>query len=401
MMSLQNLRSRPRHARRRAALAAVVFAMVAGAACGRPGQGAAGGGPGGPGGRGGMATPVEVLTLAERPIEQTSDFVGTVRSLRSTKVQSQVEGFITKIHVSSGDRVTPGTVLFEIDAVSQQAAVASLESVRTAREADLAFAKQQAERAKKLLAAGAMSQQEHDQAQTIQKTAEAQLKSIEEQIRQQRNELGYAKVTASTAGMIGDVPARVGDRITRSTLLTTIEDNSGLELYINVPVQEAIRLKPGLPVQILDEAGAVRSTERVNFISPSVDDGTQTVLVKTPISAGGASLRSDQFVRTRVIWSTASGLTVPLVAVTRISGQYFAFVAEPGAGGGLVAHQRAVAVGPMIGNDYLVLGGLKAGDRVIVAGIQKIGEGAPVQVAAPRSGGPGGAPAEPAKAGSR
>jgi RND family efflux transporter MFP subunit len=365
--------------RRWAAVLVVAPGLMAGACGGAPDEaaGAAGGGRGGPGG---MATPVEVLTLAERPIEQASEFVGTVRSRRSTNVQSQVEGFITRINVTSGDQVSPGTVLFEIDAVSQQAAVSALEQVRTAREADLAFAKQQAERARKLLAAGAMSQQEHDQAQTVQKTAEAQLKSIEEQIRQQRNELGYAKVTASTSGMIGDVPVRVGDRITRSTLLTTIEDNSGLELLVNIPVQEAVRLKPGLVVEILDGAGGVIATERITFISPSVDDSTQTVLVKTPLSAKPGTLRSDQFVRARLIWSTAPALTVPLVAVTRISGQFFAYVAEAGEGGALVARQRLVSVGALVGNDYLVLGGLKAGDRVIVAGIQKIGDGAPVSV---------------------
>jgi multidrug resistance efflux pump len=82
--------------------------------------------------------------------------------------------------------VEPGKVLFEVDASSQQAAVSSLESVRVAREADAIFARQQAERAKKLLAVGAMSQQEHDQAQTLQRTAEAQLKAVDEQIRQQK-----------------------------------------------------------------------------------------------------------------------------------------------------------------------------------------------------------------------
>jgi multidrug efflux pump subunit AcrA (membrane-fusion protein) len=128
----------------------------------------------------------------------------------------------------------------------------------------------------------------------------------------------------------------------------------------------------------------------VTFISPSVEDATQTVLVKTPVSPRGGAVRSEQFVRARLIWSSAPALTIPLVAVTRISGGFFVFVAEPGPGGGLVAHQRPVTVGPLVGNDYLLLGGLKTGDKVIVAGIQKIGEGSPVTEAKA---------AEPAKAG--
>ena len=354
-------------------------------ACG----GSAGSAPagGGAGGRGGpaMAMPVELLTLAEKPVEQSSEFVGTVRSRSSVTVQAQVEGFIKRINVKSGDRVVPGAVLVEIDDASQLAIIGNLESVKAARESDATLARQQAARAQKLLASGAISQQEFDQAQAALRSAEAQVKALDEQIRQQKNEWGYSRVTASTAGVIGDVPVRVGDRITRQTLLTTIEDNTRLELYLKVPVQDAPRLKIGQTVRVLDETGAVVATEQVAFISPSADDTTQTVLVKTPIHPRGGAVRSDQFVRARVIWSTAPALTIPLVAVTRIGGQYFVFVAEPGEGGVLVARQRPLTVGPLVGNDYLVLAGLKPGDKVIVAGTQKIGEGSPVTEAKPAS----------------
>jgi len=87
-------------------------------------------------------------------------------------------------------------------------------------------------------------------------------------------------------------------------------------------------------------------------------------------------------------------LTVPLVSVTRISGQYFVFVAEAGPGGGLVAKQKPVSVGALVGNDYLVTGGLKAGDRVIVGGVQKIGDGAPILEGAGRGGPASPKPAE-------
>ena len=362
------------------ALAISVLAVML-AACGSPAPNA--GGPGGPGARG--PVPVEILTLAEKPVEQSGEFVGNLRSRRSVTVQSQVEGFITRIHVKAGERVGAGTVLFDIDASSQQAVVANLESVKAAREADLAFARQQVERANKLFAAGAMSKQELDQAVTLQRSMEATLKAIDEQIRQQKNELGYSHVTAATAGVVGDIPVRTGDRITRQTQLTTIEDNSALELYLSVPVQEAPRVKMGQVVHLLDDSGTVIGSEKVSFISPAVDDTTQTVLVKTPISRAD-TFRARQFVRARLVWSVQPALTVPLVAVTRIGGQYFVFVAEPGQTGGLTARQKPVSVGELVGNDYLVLGGLKVGDKVIVGGVQKIGEGAPVSAAAGRGG---------------
>src|SRR5262249_38079566 len=187
---------------------------------------------GAPGGGRAPAMPVEVVTLAEQPVQQTSEYVGTVKSRRSTTVQPQVEGFVTRILARSGDRVRPGTPLMEIDAGMQQAAVASLESQRAARQADVDYARQQATRMKTLLEAGASSQSELEQAQTALQTSEAQLKAIEAQIRQQKVALGYHTVTAPVAGVVGDIPVRVGDSVTRSTVLTTIDQNAGLEIYV-------------------------------------------------------------------------------------------------------------------------------------------------------------------------
>ncbi|HKV98376.1 MAG TPA: efflux RND transporter periplasmic adaptor subunit, partial [Vicinamibacterales bacterium] len=335
------------------------------------------------------AMPVEIVTLQPKPVEQTGEFVGTIKSRKSTTVQPQAEGIITHIGVKSGDRVSPGALILEIDAGPQRAAVSVLEGIHAAREADATFAKQQAARAKTMLDVGAGSQQEYDQAVAQQKAAEAQLKAVEDQIRQQQAELAYYRVTAPTAGVIGDVPVREGDRVTKSTMLTTIEANAGLEAYVAVPVQQAPNLKLGLPVRIISDSNQVLATEKVDFISPSVDDATQTVLVKAAIS-DGSKFRTDQFVRARIVWSTAPGLMIPITSVNRINGQFFAFVAE-NSGRGLAAKQRAVTLGPVIGNEYVVIGGLKPGEQLIVSGLQKIGDGAPVQALPSRGGGEGAA----------
>jgi RND family efflux transporter MFP subunit len=322
---------------------------------------------------------VEGVALVPRPVEQSTEYIATVKSRRSTTIQPQVEGFITAIMARPGQRVSRGTPLIQIDSGRQQAAVANLESVRAAREADVKFAQQQANRMKKLFEAGAVSEQEYEQAATAVETTEAQLNSIQAQIREQQVELGYHRVTAPTAGIVGDIPVRVGDRVTRSTVLTTVDENAGLELYINVPVAQAPQLKPGLQVRIVDDNDKPIATSTVNFVSPSVDTATQTVLVKAPLEAN-APFRTDQFVRTHVVWSSQPSLTVPLVSVMRINGQYFVYVAEKGDNGMTVARQRAVQLGSVVGNDYIVLGGLKEGEQLIVSGVQKIGDGMPVNV---------------------
>jgi RND family efflux transporter MFP subunit len=340
--------------------------------------------------------PVEAVTLVEKPVEQATEYVGTVKSRRSTTVQPQVEGFITRILVRSGARVQPGTPLIEIDPRMQQAAVANLESQHAARQADLQHAQQQAARMKKLLEAGAASQAEMEQAQMTLSMAEAQLKATEAQIREQKVALSYHTVSAPTAGIVGDIPVRVGDRVTRSSELTTLDQQGGLEVYINVPVQEAPRLKTGLLVHLVDDRGQLLSSERISFVSPSVDGETQSVLAKATIEKGG-SFRTEQFVRARVVWSEAPALTAPVVALNRVGGQFFAFVAESGEGGATVARQRAVEPGAVVGNDYIIKSGLKPGEKLIVSGVQKIGDGAPVTLIPAEAAGASPAPAATGK----
>jgi len=235
-----------------------------------------------------------------------------------------------------------------------------------------------------------VSKQAADEAESAVAQARADYEALGAQVEEQAVALGYYRVTAPEAGVVGDIPVRAGDRVTTATLLTTLEANQGLELYVSVPVERAADLKPGLPVEIVGEGGATLAASRVDFVAPQVDDQTQSVLAKAPVPSD-QGLRAAQVVRARIVWSSHRGPVVPVLAVTRVSGQYFAFVAEPGPGGGLVARQRPLRLGEVQGNDYIVLSGLRPGERVVVSGVQKLGDGAAItQAIAPA------APAGPA-----
>jgi RND family efflux transporter MFP subunit len=326
-------------------------------------------------------TDVQTVTLAAKPVPRTSEFVATVRSLRSTTIQPQVEGFVRRIFVRSGDRVRAGHPLVQIDPEKQQASVTTFESTRVAREADVAFAKQQLDRMQKLHEAGAVSRAELEQAETAHKTALAQFNAIQSQIRESQVELQYYRVTAPTAGIVGDIAVREGDRVTTATQITTVDGGEGLEVYINVPLERATDLRTGLTVELLDSAGKVIASNPITFVAPRAEDATQSVLAKAMLRDVPSSLRVMQYVRARIIWSNEPALAVPVVAVNRISGQYFVFVAEQGQQG-FIARQKPVTVGEVIGDDYVIQTGLKAGERVIVSNIQKIGDGAPVKPSA-------------------
>jgi len=324
-------------------------------------------------------TPVSLTVANPVPVDDATEYVGTLKSLHSTTIQPQVDGQITQIFVKSGDRVQKGAPLAQIDPRRQQAAVSSQEAERAAREAAVSFARQQAQRSRELLAAGAISRQEEEQAETALRTAEANLQALSAQVQQQQVQLRYYTVAAPTAGVVGDVPVRVGMMVTPQTLLTTFDQNATLEVNVSVPVERSPALRVGLPLQLLDsDSGETLAETKLSFVSPHVDDQTQSVLVKGMVANPAGSLRAMQYVRARIVWSTHMGILIPVTAVLRVTGQFFAFVAED-AGGKVVARQRPIKVGPIVGDSYQVTDGVKAGERIVVSGAQKLADGAPIQ----------------------
>jgi RND family efflux transporter MFP subunit len=285
---------------------------------------------------------------------------------------------VRQVLVRAGDRVGAGQPLIQIDPDKQQATNTVTESQRASREADLAYAKQQLARMQKLFEAGAVSRAELEQAETAQKTAEAQLAAVQSQIRENQVELQYYRVTAPSAGMVGEVVIRQGDRVTPSTVITTIDQPEGLEVYINVPLERAMDLKPGLMVELLDSSGEVIAANPITFIAPRADDATQSVLVKATLRQMPPAIRVMQYVRARIIWSNEPTLSVPIIAVSRLAGQHFVFVAEQ-SDKGVVARQKPITIGEVSGDDYVVRSGLMAGERIIVSNVQKLGDGAPVK----------------------
>ena len=355
----------------RLAVALFVLLLAGVRACTRGGTPSSAAGPPPPMG-------VSTVTLQKKPLEQASGFIATIRSIRSSTVQPEVEGVVTRIFVKSGDRVTLGAPLVQIKPDKQEATVRSTEASRAAVEADVQYWTQQVKRLEALVTAGAISRQEFEQAENSLRTAQARLSALNAQVNEQQVELQYYRVAAPQAGVVGDIPIRTGDRVTKATMITTIDDNSTLEAYIQVPIDRSPDLRLGLPVQILDADGKVLATNPITFVAPRVDDATQTVLIKSLLREVPPSVRTQQFVRARIVWRTTEGVTVPLTAVTRINGKYFCFIVDK-SNNGTVARQRPIEVGELIGNDYVVLSGLSAGQQVIVSGIQKLGDGAPVK----------------------
>jgi RND family efflux transporter MFP subunit len=330
--------------------------------------------------------PVEIADVRPMPLRDATEYVAVLRSRRSVQVQPQVPGHVTAIAVSSGDSVEAGTVLMQIDPAQQRAAVRSELAVRKANRAAVEYARKRDARVRRLVQGGAATQQDLDQAQTALKQAQANAEASEEQARAGGVQLRWFRVTAPSAGTVGDIPVRVGDYVTPQSLLTTLDDNDVLEAYVDVPIERASALRLGSDVEIVDSAGAVLVPSRVTFISPRADPATQMVLVKATLDNASGKLRAAQFVHARVIWSRREGLLVPVLSVQSRAGQSFVWVVSDQGGGRLTAQPRAVEVGRIVGQSYPVMKGLEAGERIVVSGVQKLRPGAPVAPLPPGSG---------------
>ena len=177
------------------------------------GESVRGAAPQGPGG-----IPVKIQTAQLVPVKDTSEYVATLKSRDSAVIMPQVEGQITDIYVRSGTRVAPGTPLMQIDPAKQQATLKTQEDTLSAKRAELEWDKQEYARNSGLYEAKVISKQALDQSKTAMDQAKAQLKALQAQVRQETVQLHYYRVTAPSSGIVGDIPVRVGDRVTTTTV---------------------------------------------------------------------------------------------------------------------------------------------------------------------------------------
>jgi RND family efflux transporter MFP subunit len=289
-----------------------------------------------------------------------------------------VDGNLTKILVKSGDAVKAGEVLMQVDPLKQVAAVQAQQGTQQQQAAVFQYNQADLARQEQLFKDGIISRQAYDQAVQSFQNSKAALDSASALTDTQKEQLAYYQIRAPFAGIVGDIPVHLGDYVSPTTVLTTVDEDKDLEAYIYIPTERATQVRSGLAVDLLDESGKVLAQSSIDFVSPEVDNGLQGILAKAPIPKSSQQLRNGQIVNARFTWGTSQAPTVPVLAVTLIGGQTFVYVAAP-QGNGYMAHQVSVNLGEPVGNVYPVLGGLRTGDKVILSGIQFLQEGVPVQ----------------------
>jgi RND family efflux transporter MFP subunit len=325
-----------------------------------------------------QAMPVQTLSVSSSPVPTSDEYVATIKSRRSATLNPQVAGNLTAILVHSGDRVKSGQALMEIDPAKQKATVQTQAATEQQKLAVYKYNQVEVERQRKLFAAGVISRDALDQAEQSYSNSKADYDSSTGARETQEKELGYYSIRAPFDGIVGDVPVHVGDYVSATTMLTTVDENRDLEAYIYIPTERASQVRSGLGVDVLDNNEQLLEHTKVDFVSPQVDNQLQGILVKAPVRSQQAVVRTAQLVKARVVWGTTSVPQVPILSITRLGGQAFVYIAQPKDGKYFV-HQVAVKLGDPVGNNYAVLSGLQDSDKVIVSGTQFLVEGMPVQ----------------------
>lgn len=371
-----------------------------------------------------MAMPpaaVQIATVEAHKYREKTNYVGTVKSRKSiTLYPNNIDGHVVKINVIGGQSVKEGELIMQIDSRMQtsqtdmsqataasalsdlssaKATLTSMQNTLRSRQSNVQYTKAQHDRYEVLCKEGAVSKSDLDNWQNnylaAQGDRDAVLEQIEAQkatvqkfyrtykqtlaaVQMQKSILSYYDIRAPFAGIVGDIPIKEGDHVTNQTALTTVTENHPLEVYTNIPSEKAAEVKDGMNVALTTADGKVFGDSKVFFISPVVDSNSQTVLIKSMFPNTKNELRADQTVTSQIVWDEKTGITVPTSAVSQAAGKYFVFVAKQNGDKGLAAHQTEITIYEIDGNSYQVKTGLKSGDKIVLTGIQRLGDGVPI-----------------------
>ncbi len=337
--------------------------------------------------------PVEVgvVTIAPQAVTLTTELPGRVSAFRVAEVRARVNGIVLKRLFTEGSEVKQGQPLFKIDPAPYQAALDSAKAQLARAEARLVSARLTAERFTELVAANAVSRQEHDDAVAALKAAEADLAAGRAAVAAARINLGYTTVTSPVKGRIGRSEVTEGAYVqaAQATLLATVQQLDQVYVDVTQSSAELLRLRRDLESGKLQSAGEGRAKVTLlsedgreyglpgalQFADVTVDPGTGSVGLRAIFPNPRAELLPGTYVRARLAEGVnPQAMLVPQRGVTRNNkGEPTALVVSAGK-----VELRTLATERVVGDAWLVTSGVQAGDQVIVEGLQKVRPGAPV-----------------------
>lgn len=361
-----------------------VAALLSLAACSPKSAPAQAGGPGG-----GMPPPeVEVVTVALRNLPRTLETPGRMQAVRTAEVRARVEGILERRSYTEGSDVKAGAALFHIDSRTLAANVESAKAALARSQAQKLIAGQNLERMQALVASNAVSKQEFDQAMAAKAQANADVAAAQAALSKAEIDLSYATVTAPISGRIGRAEVTEGALVGKSeaTPLARIEQYDPIWVNFSQSSADFLNLRDTLrsgkakvsnaPVRlVLENGGEYPHPGKLLFNDLAVDPATGSVGLRAEFPNHDRALLPGQFVTVRLPVAIAENvIAVPQRAV-QVSPQGQAVLLVGGDG---IVMAQPVKTGGLSGSDWIIVEGLKGGEKVIVNGVQKARPGTPV-----------------------
>ncbi|QCR36874.1 efflux RND transporter periplasmic adaptor subunit [Nissabacter sp. SGAir0207] len=336
---------------------------------------------------------VGVVTLKAAPLNITTELPGRTSAFRVAEVRPQVSGIILKRNFVEGSDIQAGTSLYQIDPATYQAAYNSAKGDLAKAQATAEISRVTVNRYKPLLGTNYISKQDYDQAQADLRSADAAVLAAKAAVETARINLAYTKVTSPISGRIGKSSVTEGALVTegQTTALATVQQLDPIYVDVTQSSTDFLRLKQEMAegtlkqqngkakVQLTLENGTQYKQEgTLEFSDVTVDESTGSITLRAVFPNPDETLLPGMFVRARLDEGVnENALLVPQQGVTRTPrGEASAMVV----GAGDKVETRTLTTSQAIGDKWLVTGGLKAGDRVIVTGLQKVKPGAQVKM---------------------
>ncbi|MEZ7895772.1 MAG: efflux RND transporter periplasmic adaptor subunit [Thauera sp.] len=379
------IRSQSRY---RAAAMVTLGALLLAACSGGKEQGAAPGAGGPP-----PAPAVTVMTVASGSVPMVTELPGRTTPYLIAELRPQVTGILTQRAFDEGSEVKAGQVLYRIDDAPYQAAHDSARAALARAEANAQVARIKAERHAGLVKIEAVSKQANDDAQAALKQAQAEVAAAKAALDKARIDLDYTRLKSPIAGRIGRSAVTPGALVTanQAQALATVQQLDPIYVDLTQSSADLLRMRAEIaagrlqagargevPVKLVLEDGSEYAAEgRLALSEVTVDAGTGSVTLRAKFPNADGVLLPGMYVRARLPQGTRSeAILVPHKALSRDPlGNALVMVVDAES----KVEARPVKVAQSLGSDWVVTGGLAAGERIIVEGLQKVRPGTPVQ----------------------
>ncbi|EFC71380.1 efflux transporter, RND family, MFP subunit (plasmid) [Prevotella sp. oral taxon 299 str. F0039] len=331
-----------------------------------------------------------VRTIESQGSSSETLYPATIRGVQDVEIRPKVSGFITKLLVKEGQRVTAGQLLFVIDSETYQATVRQAKAAVSSATAQLNTAKLTYDNSQKLFNSNVIGQYELQTAQNTYENAKAALAQAQASLASAKEMLSYCFVKSPVSGLVGSLPFKVGALVgpTSAQPLTTVSDNNTMEVFFSMTekdvldmarnaggVKESLSTYPAVKLKLAD--GTIYSQPgKVTKMSGVIDSSTGSVSMVAHFSNPDHILRSGGSGSIVVPKVTSNAIVIPQDAVAQVQDRYFVYVL----GKDNKVKYTEIKISPdNDGQTYVVTNGLKVGDRIVLKGISGLTEGAEIK----------------------